>query len=51
MCNLSNFIPYDETVTSGEHVVLCWSKKEGYYFSQFGFIVLNEDVIIIAKEA
>ena len=49
MHNLANFIPYDGKVTSGEHVVLLWSKKSGYYFVQYGFIV-DSGVKIIAKE-
>ena len=49
MYNLSDFIPYDGKVTSGEHVVLAWSKKVGYYFVQYGFIV-DSTVKIIAKE-
>jgi hypothetical protein len=50
MYDLSNFIPFNGNIRSGEQVVLVWSKKDGYYFSQFGFVVLNEGVILIAQE-
>ena len=48
--DLSNFIPFNGNIRNGEQVVLVWSKKDGYYFSQFGFVVLNEGVILIAQE-
>jgi hypothetical protein len=48
--DLSNFIPFNGNIRSGEHVVLVWSQKTGYYFSEFGFVVLNEGVILIAQE-
>ena len=50
MYNLSDFIPLNGDIRNGEQVVLVWSKKDGYYFSEFGFVVLNEGVILIAQE-
>jgi len=48
--DLSNFIPFNGNIRNGEQVVLCWSKKTGYYFSQFGYVVLSGGVILIAQE-
>lgn len=48
--DLNNFIPFDGIVRNGEHKVLVWSKKTGYYFTQFGFVVLDDDTKLIAKE-
>jgi hypothetical protein len=48
--DLSNFIPFNGDIRNGEQVVLCWSKKDGYYFSQFGFVVLNEGTVLVAQE-
>lgn len=42
MYQLSDFIPYkpnEHKVTNGMHPVLAWSKKDGYYFTSFGFCV------------
>jgi len=50
VCDLSDFIPFNGNIRNGEQVVLVWSKKTGYYFSQFGFVVLSEGVILIAQE-
>lgn len=50
MYQLEGFIPYDGEVTSGEHKVLVWSQRTGYYFTQFGFIMDFNDVKIVAKE-
>lgn len=47
---LEGFVPYDGTVTSGEHKVLVWSERTGYYFTQMGFITDLNDVTIVAKE-
>lgn len=50
MYNLRNFIEYkanEHKVTNGMHKVLAWSKKDGYYFTEFGFCV---DVLIVAIE-
>lgn len=30
--------------------VLVWNKKHGYYFSEFGFVVLDAETKIIAIE-
>lgn len=49
MYSLEDFIPYDGKVNDGEHVVLIWSRKEGYRFIQFGY-VFGDDIIIVAKE-
>ena len=49
MYDLADFIPFDGTVLSGEHVVLTWNKKDGYYFTQIGFLMPNAK--IIAKQA
>jgi hypothetical protein len=48
--DLSNFISFNGNIRNGEQVVLVWSKKTGYYFSQFGFVVLSGGVILIAQE-
>lgn len=49
MYDLADFIPYVEgTVTNGAHKVLAWTRKAGYYFTQFGFCV--GEVKIIAQE-
>jgi len=50
MYNLSDFIPFkpnEHKVTNGSHPVLAWSKKDGYYFTEFRFCV---DVLIVAIE-
>lgn len=51
MYNLSDYIPYKENkhkVKMGNHSVLAWSLKSGYYFTEFGFCV--GDVKIVAIE-
>jgi hypothetical protein len=51
MYNLSDFIPYkgnESKVTNGMHKVLAWSKKDGYYFTEFGFCV---EALVIAIES
>ena len=48
MYDLKDFIPYDGEVRDGEHVVLAWSKKDGYFFRQIGF--LPPDTKIVAKQ-
>jgi len=51
MYSLSDFIEYrgnEHLLKSGEHKVLAWSKKDGYYFTQTGFCV--GDVKLIALE-
>ena len=50
MYDLRNFISYDGEIKHGEQVVLVWSKKSGFYFTQFGFIALETDIKIVAKE-
>lgn len=50
MYDLANFMPFkgnESKVTNGMHKVLAWSKKDGYYFTEFGFCV---DVLIVAIE-
>ena len=50
MYDLTDFIPYVEgTVTIGSHKVLAWSKKHGYYFTQYGFCA-DPEIKIIAQE-
>ena len=51
MYQLSNFIEYqgnEYKVKMGNHLVLAWGEKSGYYFTQFGFCV--GDVKIIGIE-
>ena len=51
MYNLSEFIPFkgnESKVTNGMHKVLAWSKKSGYYFTEFGFCV--ESLVIAIEE-
>lgn len=51
MYSLANFIPHsgnEHKLTNGMHKVLVWSKKSGYYFCEFGFVV--GDVLIIGIE-
>lgn len=50
MYSLEGFVPFDEEVSSGEHKVLVWSQRTGYYFTQYGFITDMNDVKIVAKE-
>lgn len=50
MYNLNDFIPFkgnESKVTKGMHKVLAWSKKDGYYFTEFRFCV---GVLVIAIE-
>ena len=50
MYSLADFIPYksnEHKVTNGSHPVLAWNKKDGYYFTSFGFCV---DALIVAIE-
>jgi len=50
MYDLANFIPFkgnESKVTNGSHAVLTWSKKSGYYFTEFGFCV---EALVIAIE-
>ena len=42
MYDLANFIPFKSNghkVTNGNHPALAWSKKDGYYFTEYGFCV------------
>lgn len=48
MHSLADFVEWDEQVTSGEHVVLMWSRATGYQFVQFGF-VFGDDQKIVAR--
>ena len=51
MYNLSDFIPFkgnEHLLKNGEHKVLAWSRKDGYYFTQAGFCA--GDVKLIALE-
>lgn len=51
MYQLSDFIAFkgnEHKVTNGSHPVLAWSKKDGYYFTEFGFCV--ESLVIAIEE-
>jgi hypothetical protein len=51
MYNLRNYVEYkgnESKVTNGMHKVLAWSKKDGYYFTEFGFCV---EALVIAIES
>lgn len=51
MYDLNNFIPFKSNeykVTNGSQPVLAWSKKDGYYFTEFGFCV--ESLVIAIEE-
>jgi hypothetical protein len=50
MYSLSHFTPYTGKVCNGMQNVLVWNKKHGYYFSEFGFVVLDGETKIIAIE-
>lgn len=50
MYNLSNFKPFDGIVDSGQMKVLVWTQKQGYFFTEYGFILDLENNKIIAKE-
>lgn len=50
MYNLSNFKPFDGIVDSGQMKVLVWTQKQGYFFTEYGFILGLENTKIIAKE-
>lgn len=47
MYDLKDFEPSDGRVKGDELIVLAWSKKDGYYFTQFGQI---HDQKVIAKK-
>lgn len=48
MYNLKDYVPYNGQTISDDHKVLAWSKKDGYYFTEYGFCVF--DVKVIAME-
>ncbi len=40
MYQLSDFIPFqgnENKLVNGQHIVLAWSQKSGYHFTQAGF--------------
>lgn len=49
MYDLVDFIPFENNLTVGSHKVLAWSKKNGYYFTQYGFCI-DPLIKIIAQE-
>ena len=52
MHNLSEYIPYignEHKVDVGTHPVLAWNKKDGYYFTQFGFCLNCAEVVAILE--
>ena len=48
MYQLSDYIPYTGKLTNGSEIVVAWSKKDGYYFTEFGFCV--ESLVIAIEE-
>lgn len=48
--DLADFTPYTGKVCNGMQKVLVWNKKHGYYFTEFGFVVLDAETKIIAQE-
>jgi len=51
MHNIADFIDYNaDKLTSGEHVVLVWSKKDGYYFIQFGYVFPDGSTKIVGMK-
>jgi len=48
MYSLSAFTPYTDQSLTGESVVLIWSQKTGYFFSQYGFLSDFDCVKLIA---
>jgi hypothetical protein len=49
MYDLANFVPYVKgTPITGTQKVLAWSKKDGYYFTEFGFCI--DPIVVIAVE-
>lgn len=50
MYNLADFKPFDNVIDNGQMKVLVWTEKQGYFFTEYGFIIDLENTKIIAKE-
>lgn len=48
MYNIRDFTEYSGQTLTGESVVLVWSKKTGYFFSEYGFLSDFDCVKLIA---
>lgn len=48
MHDLKDYVEYDGEIRDGEHPVLVWHPKHGYYFTQFGFVI--SPMKIVAKK-
>lgn len=47
--DIRDFVEWDDEISTGEHAVLVWSVKTGYYFTQYGF-VLGDELKIVARK-
>lgn len=36
MHHLKDFVNYSNQILEDDHIVLVWSKKDGYFFTQYG---------------